>query len=142
MPLSRIFIMYRYISSIIYWCRFVTLSGTPKSIYLYLAQGLRVTCLYIASSGSTHFKDGIQRETYSQCIDWKCVKDVLLLKSIQILANGALIINFNKIKNIWKKSLFFISRRPSLQNGRNAVIMVKNVTLANGVLDLNYIITK
>ena len=32
--------MSRYISSIIYRCRFVNLSGTPKSNYLYLAQGL------------------------------------------------------------------------------------------------------
>ena len=38
--LSKGFAMSRYISSILYRCRFVNLSGTPKSNYLYLAQGL------------------------------------------------------------------------------------------------------
>ena len=41
--LSRMFILSRYISSVLYRCRFVTLSGTHKFNFLYLAyyQGLR-----------------------------------------------------------------------------------------------------
>ena len=38
--LSRNFIMPSYTSSIIYKCCFVILSGTPKSDFLYLTQGL------------------------------------------------------------------------------------------------------
>ena len=40
--LSQVFTMYMYTSSIIYRCRFVILSGTSKSNFLYLAQCLNL----------------------------------------------------------------------------------------------------